>query len=331
MAFGRIIVDLARSGGAGTTATATHNIASATHCSFGVQDYTAAGALLTWPLFWTSAKGANADTITDDTAAGAAQMTFLCVAAHSLVDVGPITAGATRTVVSPYTTAVNPGARSLHTGVQFSIANGAASSVAVTVTHGLQTANVIAIVFPTTSPGVGTAGGVRPMVVVQNVANATATTCELQAQTQDNANNNTGAPVAVTFDVMVLARATTNAPWSRVVRPHLLAGALSDDYGAGARAAAGALPSYGAFYTNIDDIAVPVGTVYTHNIGSGTLLVALFEQTVAVGAAKNSLAVSNRATSTTTCTLVRGNELAAATLNARVAMFRPYSVLTLPT
>ena len=333
MAYGRLIVDLLRAAGAGTTATATHNIGSATHCAFGVQDYTTVGALRTWPAFWTSAKGVNADTITDDTAAGACGLSFLCCSAHSLVDVGPITAGITRTAgdVSPFVTTVNPGARSLHTGVPMLIANAAASSATVTITHGLQTANVIVIAFPTSSPLVSTAGGNRPMVVVQNLAAATATTCQIQAQTQDNAVSNVGVDFTTTFDIMVLARPVTNAPWSRVMRRHLLAGVASDDYGAGALAATGALASYGAMYTNIDDIAVPAGTVYTHNIGSSTLLVALFEQTVAVGAAKNTLAVLNRATSTTTCTLARGNELAAATLNARVAIFLPYSVLTLPT
>jgi hypothetical protein len=333
MAYGRIVVDLTRSGGAGTTATVTHNLGTATHCTFGVQDITTAGAIRTYPRFWTSTKGADADTITDDTAAGACSMSFMSVAAHSLIDVGPITAGITRTVVSPFVTTTNPGARSLHTGVVLTLAGNAAATPTVTITHGLQTANVIVIVFPTTSPAITTAGGARPLFVVQNVGAATATTCQIQGQTQDAVVDSTGNPTAVTFDVMVLARKPTNAPWSRIMRRHgqgtpFVAG---DDYGAGDRAQTGALPSYGAMYTNIDDLAVAPGGAYTHNIGASTLLLALFEQTVAVGAAYNTMCVTNRATSTTTATLSRGNELAGVTLDARVAFFRPYSVICLPT
>jgi hypothetical protein len=331
MTYGRIIQGVA---GAGLAAV-THNLGTATHCTFGVQDLTnyglGAGTFRTLPRFWTSTKGANADAITDDTVAGGVQASFLCVAAHSLIDVGPITNGITRTVVSPFVTTTNPGARSLHYGVPLTIQNGASASATVTITHGLQTANVIVIAFPTSNPLCATAATNPPMVVVQNVGAATATTCQIQGQTQNAIVTNAG-PNTVTFDIMVLARATSNAPWSRIVRPHLNAGVASDDYGAGARAATGALPSYGAMYTNIDDLAVGAGgTVYTHNIGSSTLLIALFEQTTAVGAAYNTVGIVNSATSTTTATLLRGNELVAATLDARVAFFRPYSVVCLPT
>lgn len=343
MAYGRIVQNLARAGGAGTTATVTHSINDATHCTFGVQDITVPGALRTWPAFWTSAKAANADTITDDTAAGACTMSFLAVAAHSLVDVGPVTAGITRTVTSPLATLINPGARSLHTGVPMLIANAAAASAAVTITHNLQTANVVVIAFPTSSPLVSTVGGNRPMVIVQNLGAATATTCQIQAQTQDAAVSNVGGNFTTTFDIMVLARTAAggvvvNAPWSRVMRPHLLAGVPSDDYGAGARAAAlrpdgtAVAASYGAIYTNIDDLAVGAGgTIYTHNLGATGLVIALFEQTIAVGAAYNTVGIVNNATSTTTATLLRGNELAGVTLDARVAFFRPYSPLMLTT
>jgi hypothetical protein len=346
--FGRIIQGAVRTGGAGTTATLTHNMANATHCVFGSQDITnyggGAGTVRTFPLFWTTTKNANTTVITDDTAAGACNMTFLCTSGHSLIDIGPIVTGVasqTRTVanVSPFVTTIKPAARSLHASVTFTIANGAAASAAVTITHLLQTANVIAIVFPTTSPGVTTAGGVRPAFVVQNLGAATATTCQLQAQTQDAAVSTAGVDTVITYDVMVLARPTTNAPWSRHLRPHLTAGGVAgDDYGAGDRQLAtnrdlsvAAYPSYGAMYTNIDDLAVGPGAAYTHNMGSAALVCVLFEQTIAVAAAYNVLYVINSATSATTATLARGNELAGVTLNARAVFFRPYSWVSLPT
>lgn len=333
MAYGRILGSTIAAGAPRTVAFA-HALATATHCTFGVQDITVGGAaaVRTWPLIWTSAKGINTDTIQDDTVAAAASINALAVSPHSLLDVGPVVAGITRAVdaVSPFVTANRPAARSLHTGVTFTVANGAASSAAVTITHRLQTASVIVITWPTTAPAVGTVGGIRPMVVVQNVGAATATTCELQAQTQDNAANNTGLGVAVTFDIMVLARATTAAPWSCLARRHLTAaGVAGDDYDAGDLAQAGTRPSHAALYTNIGGLAVAPGAAYTHNLGSLTNVIVLFEQTVAVGAAKNTLYVINNGTSETTATLARLDELAGVSLNVRAAIFRPYSIVSL--
>jgi hypothetical protein len=342
MAFGRIVQGLVRAGGAGTTATVTHNLNNVTHCTFGVQDQTnyggGAGTMRTLPRFWTQAKGVNADTIQCDTVAGACQMSFMSVAPHHLLDVGPVTVGITRTVTSPFVTATKPAARSLHTTVPLVIQNGQTASAAVTITHNLNTASVIVIAFPTSDPLCTTAATLPPMVVVQNLAAATANTCEIQGQTQNFIVTSAG-PNTVNFDVMVLARKTQNAPWSRIMRQHANAGVASDDYGAGARQlltnpdlSTAAYPSYGALYTNVDDIAIgAAGTVYTHNMGASALAICFVEQTEVVGAAYNTMAIMNSATSTATMTILRGNEAGIATLNARLAIFRPYSWVCLPT
>jgi hypothetical protein len=175
------------------------------------------------------------------------------------------------------------------------------------------------------------------MMIVQNLGAATATTCALQAQTQDAVVSNAGVDTDVTFDIMVLARRTTNAPWSFMSRRHLTgAGVLGDDYDAGDRAqtaaaVGGSQAAELALYTNVDGLAVGAGAAYTHNLGASGLAICLYEQTVAVGAAYNTLAIVDSATSTTTMTLNRGNELAGVTLNARLAIFRPHSIVSLPT
>ncbi len=326
--YGAIVNNVTTAAG---TANVAHNINDATHCTFLVQDVTTAGTLRAIPLIFVdeaTGKAANTDVVTNNTAAGEVTCSFLVCAQHSWLDVGPIVNGNTRAAgdVSPFVTATQLPCRSLHRNVTFTIANGAATSAAVVVTHLMPTANTIAVVSASSNPAVGTAGGDRPMVV--STTATAANTLTLQAQTSDNAVNNTGNPVAVTFDVMILARWGSGLH-SSIARRHLTgAGAVGDDYAAGDRAqtmaaALTSLPSYAALYTNVDGIvAGPGGLVLTHNMG-GNAGIVLGGLTGAVGGgALGTFVIQSRTTTTVAATVARVDQDVA---NAVVVALRPWS------
>ncbi|MFH1730725.1 MAG: hypothetical protein ABIF82_03610 [Planctomycetota bacterium] len=323
-----------------------HNINDAVHCTFIIQDVTAAGAVRVLELAYVdqaTGKGANTDILSDVTAAGRVTMDALVVAAHSLFDIGPIVNGITRAAgaVSPWIAAAKLPMRSLHYNVPLAIADGAATSPAVVITHRLPTANVLVFASPTSDPSVGTVGGDRPMrVTVTATAVGTAT---IVGNTSDNANNNTGNPVTVTWDVMIIARWGSGLH-SRYCRQHSTtvggAGVVptyidGDDYSGatGCRQLTPAqaqtqrgfpgYPSYGCFYSNVDGLVVTPGVAYVHNMGSALGAMALVTRTGAGGAAVGTGYIIDNATTVNTMTLGQTGD--ANIDNANVGFFRPYS------
>lgn len=327
--YGAIVNNITTAAG---TANVAHNINNATHCTFLVQDVTTAGTLRAIPLIYVdegTGKAINTDVVTNLTAAGEVTCSFLVTAGHSILDIGPVVNGITRnaaTEVSPFVTATQLPCRSLHRNVPLVVQNGQATSAAVVVTHRIPTANTIAIVSPTSDPTVGTAGGGRALVV--STTATAAGTLTIQGQTNDNAANNTGNPVTVTFDVMILARWGSGLH-SGIARRHLTgAGAVGDDYAAGDRAqtmaAAGtSLASYAALYTNVDGIvAGPGGLALTHNMG-GNAGILLGSPTGAVGGgAMGTFVIQSRTTTTVAATVARVDT---DINNAVVVALRPWS------
>ncbi len=326
-------------------ANVAHNINDATHCAFIIQDVTpAVGVARVLELAFiaeATGKGANTDVLSDVTTAGRVTMDALIVAQHSLIDVGPIVNGITRTAaqVSSWVgvTPVRRPMRSLHRNVPFLIANGNATSAAVVVTHLLGTANTVVFCSPSSDPTVLTGAAVPIPMKVSRIASA-ATTVTLQAQTATNVVSTAGVDTTVTFDVMVLARWGFGAH-SRIVRQHSTTfgggGAVplwvdGDDYAAGDRQLTPAQaqgfranPSYAALYTNVDGIVVAAGGPFVHNMGSSTSAMALVQLTGAVGGgAVGTGYIINNALSVNSMTLARVD---ANIDNAYVGFFRPYS------
>lgn len=321
-----------------------HNINNAVHCSFLVQDITPAGAgvIRALPRIFIAdaGKAANTDVITDNTAAGAATVDVLTVAAHSLIDVGPIVNGNTRAAadISPWVgaTPVRRPMRSLHYNVVFTF-TAPAVSVDVVITHRLGTANTVAFVSPSADPvDAGAAGDLCNFWTTATAANTTTIRMGLASG---------GAPVApttVTCDVMILARWGSGLH-SRYVRQHSAtvagAGAVptyvdGDDYSGatGCRQLTPAQaqgfrgnPSYGALYTNIDAI-VNAGLEVFHNMGSSTGAMCLFSHVADIGL--NKPAIQANATSVNSMTLQ--NAVVAAMNDEIVGFFRPYSPVVRP-
>ena len=357
MPYGHIERNFVRAGGAGTQFAINHTIgAGATnYCCFLVQDVTTAGAVQALPRAFVADvdKAATIATMTDATAAGALQLDALVVRAYSAIDVGPVFNGNTRTVTlgsgmyNPNGHAVaNDGIaegntirayRSLHRAVTFAVAGNATTDVIIT--HHLNTTNVVAFVSPSSDPCDSTAVGQLSKVFIQAT---TVDTTTLRC-VRDDAGAFGGGAVAITFDVMILARvAVANADAAQrpmTMRVHRAtaggnAGLPSDDYSGAdlAQARAGSFTtadsSYECLYQNVDAIAVaPGGLVLVHNLGTATKLptgiIALFgfSATPLTGVPY----ILNRATSGTTMTLA-GTGAGVPVANAYVLVTRPYSV-----
>ncbi len=331
-----------------------HNINNAVHCTFFAQDITAAGGGVVRALpraFVTAANhGANADVITNSTAAGVITLDTFVTTGHSLFDIGPVCVGATpqtRTAaqVSPWVGAPAAWAgapqrrpmRSLHKEVVFTI-TGPATFIDVVITHRLGTANTVAFVSPTLDPC--DPGAVGDIVNVWQTATDTVSTTLRMGLASGGAPF--GAPVVVNFDVMILARWGSGAH-SRMMRQHSATvaggGAVptyvdSDDYSLGGTAARQITPaqaqgfrgnpSYGALYTNVDGL-VNAGVAIAHNMGSATGAMCLFGHRANI--LLNKPAILGNATSATTMTLQ--NAVVAALDNSDIFFVRPYSPVAL--
>jgi len=270
-----------------------HNLGTAVFCAFVIQDDTGAGVgpVASNRLFCPQANKTSAlCRVRNDLGGNTVASLYACTP-HSLIDVGPIVTAfdgvgfaSTRTAAQTLRSGPGPSCRSLHSNVAFVNALGAAGDD-VTVTHNLNTTNVLVFVSPTFDP-VDTGGGGSAMVYLQAVIDANSIT--LRSRRDAGAVFLGASPV--TYDVMVLAQPGSGAH-SAVFPPHratvagggVAIGDLNCDYdGANVGRAQLRTPtaSYWAGYSNVDTIAVgPGGKDVVHNLG-GAALMALVGQRV---------------------------------------------------
>lgn len=333
MPYGHIIRNATAAGGA-----VNHNMSGGadSYCCFIIQDVTAAGAQRALQrVFITPAnKGATQITVTDNTAAGACNYDVLILEAHSLFDVGPVVAGATRAagnVYSPHSTAARPAYRSLHRDVPFTSPGGVAN-VDVNIVHRLNTQSVVAFASP--CGDMTQLGGEVVRCFLQAVVDANTVTMRIVCSAGANID-----AAQYDWDIMILARTAAAqadvAPQPCTMRPHRATaganiGLPSDDYSGAdtarqqtiADVAGRPEQAYAALYTNVDAI-VAGGVALTHNLGlvaTNTMCIVGYSATPGAGWP----VITNNATSATTLTIARQG---ADINNAYVYFVRPYSIV----
>jgi len=186
-----------------------HNLPSADFCVFLTQDITAGGAATFYPRAYTSARGAANFTVTDAGHPGLpTRWSAVAVASHSLIDVGPIVDGNTRnatTQVTPFLASKGLSSyRSLHRNVTIPLTQTANTSGAITITHRLNTTNVIVFVSPNYDERDQFGVGIPANLVCYRPAPTTANTITLTVRRQDSAAFQLPTHNAL-YDVMVVA------------------------------------------------------------------------------------------------------------------------------
>lgn len=327
MPYGAIIRNATAA--AGAVANGTMLGGAGAYCVFFIQDTTAAGAAraLERVFVATADKLAASIAFTDNTVAGACNLDALVLEAHSAVDVGPVVNGNTRAAGDIYGGIIRASScRSLHRDVRFA-APGGAAFLDVTVTHRLNSTNVVAFASSVTDPDNPGVGGI---VRCFHQASPTADTVTMRIVTTTGGNIDN---LNFDFDIMVMKRvAVANAvvgPQPYVMPPHLATaganiGLPSDDYSgvdvARAQATVFGRPAYACLYQNVDGV-VAGGGAYTHNLGATAGAMCLFGSPATPGAGYG--IITNNATSVNTMTLARtGADLN----NQYLYVVRPYTM-----
>lgn len=298
------------------------------YCTYLIQDVTTAGAQQPLQRLFvaTADKLAATVAVTDNTVAGACNVDLLLLEGHSAVDVGPV-AGATRAAAAIYGGIIRTSScRSLHADVRFT-SPGAVANVDVTVTHLLNSTNVVAFASPTSDMDNAVGGGIVRCFLQ---ATPTADTVTMRIVASAGANIDAGN---YDWDIVIMKRTAVGladiAPQPYTMTPHRATaganiGLPSDDY-SGADVARATANVFGrdntaALYTNVDAI-VAGGLVMTHNMGAvaGAMCLVGHAATPAAGWP----VITNNATSVNTMTVARQG---ADINNANVYFVRPYSI-----